>query len=266
MGTDARELTAGNAFGLMIDADWLPPAAELYGLAKRAFDAAAGAALLVLSAPVVAAAMAAIKLTSAGPCLYSQTRVGRNGRPFTMYKIRTMARDCERATGPVWSAPGDPRVTAVGRFLRRTHLDELPQFWNIVRGEMSLVGPRPERPEFVGRLEAAIPQYTRRLLVTPGLTGLAQVRLPPDTDVPGVRRKLAFDLYYIERRGFWLDLRLVACTAALLAGVPFPASCRLLRVPTASTVARAFPGLFYRPDPEPCGLTAGAPQGVAGGR
>jgi lipopolysaccharide/colanic/teichoic acid biosynthesis glycosyltransferase len=216
-------------------------------------DASLAFALLVLSLPVMAAVMLLVKLTSPGPTLYSQTRVGRNGRTFTMYKIRTMVRDSERETGAVWSTEGDPRVTPLGRFLRRTHLDEMPQLWNIVRGEMSLVGPRPERPEFVSQLEAVLPHYPRRLLVRPGLTGLAQVRLPPDTDVACVRRKLAFDLFYIERRGLWLDLRLCLCTAALLAGVPFHASCRLLRVPTAEAVARSYPGLLYTPGAGPRG-------------
>ena len=105
-------------------------------------------------------------------------RLGKNGRPFRLHKIRTMRHDCEKATGPRWAVPGDPRITPLGRFLRQTHLDELPQLWNVLRGEMSLVGPRPERPEFVPDLEQAIPHYRDRLLVRPGVTGLAQVQLP----------------------------------------------------------------------------------------
>src|SRR5207248_4660391 len=141
-------------------------------------------------------AMLLVKLTSPGPMLYTQTRLGRRGRPFTIYKIRTMLHDCESLTGPQWSTPGDTRITRVGRWLRRTHIDELPQLWNVLRGDMSLVGPRPERPEFIPELENAIPFYRDRLLVRPGITGLAQVQLPPDTDMDSVRRQLAHDIYY----------------------------------------------------------------------
>ena len=152
-----------------------------------------------LAAPLILLAMALVKLTSRGPAIYRQVRAGLGGRPFTIYKIRTMAHDCEARTGPVWATADDPRVTPLGRFLRRSHLDELPQLWNVLRGEMSLVGPRPERPEFVAQLQRAIPDYRRRLQVPPGVTGLAQVQLPPDTDLAGVRRKLVYDLYYIRR-------------------------------------------------------------------
>jgi lipopolysaccharide/colanic/teichoic acid biosynthesis glycosyltransferase len=152
---------------------------------------------------------------------YSQTRVGRNGKPFTIYKIRTMINNCEVLTGARWSMPGDPRITPVGWFLRRTHIDELPQLWNVLRGEMSLVGPRPERPEFVPRLEETIANYSDRLLVKPGLTGLAQVQLPPDTDLASVQRKLAYDLYYIQHAGFWLEARIYVATALHLVAVPF---------------------------------------------
>src|SRR5439155_12868491 len=117
--------------------------------------------------------MLLVKLTSRGPALYTQTRLGRNGRPFTIYKLRTMQHRCESLTGARWSTPGDPRITPVGRFLRKTHLDELPQLWNVLRGDMALVGPRPERPEFVPQLEQAVPHYRDRLLVRPGVSGLA---------------------------------------------------------------------------------------------
>ncbi|HMB06520.1 MAG TPA: sugar transferase [Isosphaeraceae bacterium] len=201
-------------------------ALDLFG--KRAFDVTLSAILLVLSAPLFLLAMVLVKLTSRGPFIYSQVRLGRDRRTFTMYKIRTMAHDCERLTGPRWSTRDDPRVTPIGRLLRRTHLDELPQLWNVLRGEMSLVGPRPERPEIVRSLEIAIPRYADRLAVRPGLTGLAQVQLPPDVDQESVRRKLALDLRYIERANLWLDLRLMLCTGLSLVGVPFASSCRLL--------------------------------------
>src|SRR5262249_17904057 len=153
-----------------------------------------GLVLLAPSAVLILYAMALVRLTSRGSAIYRQTRLGLNGRPFTIYKIRTMYHDSERLTGPQWSRPGDPRVTPIGRILRATHIDELPQLWNVLRGEMSLVGPRPERPELAAGLERELPSYRDRLAVRPGVTGLAQVQLPPDTDVESVRRKLAYDI------------------------------------------------------------------------
>jgi lipopolysaccharide/colanic/teichoic acid biosynthesis glycosyltransferase len=192
--------------------------------------------LLLLSAPVILAAALLVKLTSKGPAFYSQVRLGKGGRPFKMHKIRTMVHDCERLTGPRWAAPGDPRITTVGRFLRRTHIDELPQLWNVLRGEMSLVGPRPERPELVPPLEQAIPHYRDRLLVRPGVTGLAQVQLPADTDLASVRYKLAYDLYYLRHVGLWLDLRLMLCTGVHMLGVPFHVLCRLFHMPERDVI------------------------------
>src|SRR5581483_4669050 len=120
--------------------------------------------------------------------------------------------NCERISGVRWSQRGDPRVMPIGRLLRRLHVDELPQLWNILKGDMSLIGPRPERPEFVPQLEEAIPRYRERLLVLPGVTGLAQIHLGPDTDLASVERKLAFDLYYVQKLGFWTDLRILLAT------------------------------------------------------
>jgi lipopolysaccharide/colanic/teichoic acid biosynthesis glycosyltransferase len=200
-----------------------------YACAKRALDFALALALLVLSAPLLFVAGLLVKLTSRGPVFYSQVRVGRGGRPFTIYKVRTMRHDCERLSGARWCRPGDPRIFLVGRLLRRTHLDELPQLWNVLRGDMSLVGPRPERPEFVPQLELAVPRYRERLAVLPGVTGLAQVHLPPDTDLASVRRKLAFDLYYIRTLGLWGDLRVLLATAVHVF-VPYLASRWLFRL------------------------------------
>ncbi|WP_347244399.1 sugar transferase [Thermogutta sp.] len=161
-----------------------------------------------------------VRLTSPGPGLYRQLRVGKNGKLFWIYKIRTMYCDAEKETGPVWTAENDPRITPVGRMLRRFHLDELPQLLNVLKGEMTLIGPRPERPEFAQVLAKAIPGYLQRCAVLPGITGLAQINLPPDSDLDSVRRKLVLDLEYIERGNFWLDARIFLCTALKLVGLP----------------------------------------------
>jgi lipopolysaccharide/colanic/teichoic acid biosynthesis glycosyltransferase len=176
--------------------------------------------LLLLAAPLILVAALLVRISSAGPALYSQVRMGRLKRLYTIHKIRTMKHNCEKHSGPCWSVPGDPRITTVGRFLRRTHLDELPQLWNVLRGQMALVGPRPERPEFVPQLEAVIDLYGDRLLVRPGMTGLAQVQLPPDTDLASVQRKLAYDLYYVHHMSPWLDLRILVCTGLYVLGGP----------------------------------------------
>ena len=145
-----------------------------------------------------------IPLSRTEPAL-GGSRTGLGGRPFRIYKLRTMLHDCERETGPVWASAHDRRVTRVGKILRDTHLDELPQLWNVLRGEMSLIGPRPERPELAGRIEATVPGFHRRLMVKPGLTGLAQLRLPPDGEVEKVSKKLSEDLYYMTHQGPLLD-------------------------------------------------------------
>jgi lipopolysaccharide/colanic/teichoic acid biosynthesis glycosyltransferase len=147
-----------------------------------------------------------------------------------------MYHNCERDSGVQWSSKGDPRITPIGRFLRATHIDELPQLINVLLGDMSLVGPRPERPEIVPSLERVIPNYRDRLQVRPGVTGLAQVQLPADTDFDSVRRKLLYDLYYIENLGPWLDLRLILCTAMKMLGIPFRMQRWLFRVPSRREV------------------------------
>jgi lipopolysaccharide/colanic/teichoic acid biosynthesis glycosyltransferase len=202
---------------------------------KGVFDRSLAVLLLLPAAPVIALTALVVKLTSRGPAFYCQTRAGRGGQPFTLYKVRTMTADSEK-DGPRWSTPGDTRVTRVGRFLRRTHLDELPQLWNVLTGVMSLVGPRPERPEFLPALSAAVPRYAERLVVLPGVTGLAQAQLPADTDLESVRRKLAYDLYYVERGGLWLDLRLLVATGLKVLGVPFSGIARLLGLPSRDEV------------------------------
>jgi lipopolysaccharide/colanic/teichoic acid biosynthesis glycosyltransferase len=141
-----------------------------------------------------------------------------------------MRTDAEK-DGAQWARPGDSRVTRVGRFLRVSHLDELPQLVNVLLGHMSLVGPRPERPEFVPPLAAAIPGYADRLLVRPGVTGLAQLYLPADTDLDSVRRKLVYDRWYIDNRSLWLDVRVIGCTALKVLLLPMATCCRLFRLP-----------------------------------
>lgn len=209
---------------------------------KRAADVVLASILLVLTAPVVLLAALLVKLTSSGPAFYSQMRLGRHGRPFRLYKIRTMVHDCESRTGPRWATRDDPRVILVGRLLRRTHLDELPQLWNVLKGEMSLVGPRPERPEFVRRLERAVPRYRDRLSILPGITGLAQVHLPSDTSIRSVRRKMAYDLHYVQRLGPWLDLQILIGTALHLTAILLPVFSGLLVSPGRGLVEQGGEG------------------------
>jgi lipopolysaccharide/colanic/teichoic acid biosynthesis glycosyltransferase len=202
-----------------------------YEAIKPVVDFTLALLILMVSAPVVVVAMLLVRLTSRGPAIYTQERLGRNGKVFTIYKIRTMYLDSERHCGPRWSVPGDPRITPVGRVFRWCHVDELPQLFNILRGEMSLIGPRPERPEFLNQLERAMPDYRRRLTVRPGLTGLAQVQQPPDTDVASVRRKLNYDLYYVHSMNPWLDFRLILATCLKCLGVSFVWIGRILQLP-----------------------------------
>jgi lipopolysaccharide/colanic/teichoic acid biosynthesis glycosyltransferase len=180
--------------------------------AKRALDVALSGAGLVLSAPLWPLIAAAIKLDSRGPVLYSQSRVGEGGRPFTVLKFRSMVADAERSVGPLQAHAADPRITRVGRLLRATAMDELPQLLNIFRGDMSFVGPRALRPEEIDVGDgapvplSAIPGFARRCAVLPGLTGIAQIYAPRDISR---RQKFRFDLLYVRRRSFVLDLRLI---------------------------------------------------------
>jgi exopolysaccharide biosynthesis polyprenyl glycosylphosphotransferase len=181
---------------------------------KRVFDlvlAVCGLALTVLLLPLL---VLLVKQTP-GPLIYRQTRVGERGRRFTMYKFRTMAADAERPGEPVFAQAHDPRASAAGRFLRRTHLDELPQLWNVLKGEMSIVGPRPERPEFVESLEAAIPYWSRRLLMKPGMTGWAQVRCGYASDCASASEKLSYDFWYMRHGSLAVDLAVCIKTVLL---------------------------------------------------
>lgn len=228
----------------------LPASARWYLAFKTALEWSAAAAITVIAAPFILLAAALVKLTSAGPAFYTQVRVGRKGRPFTIYKLRTMIHNAEALTGPRWSLPGDPRVTWLGHVLRVTHLDELPQLLNVLRGDMTLIGPRPERPEFLPELEQAFPRYRERLIVRPGVTGLAQVCLPADTDFESVRHKLAHDLYYLMHLTPLLDLKILACTALYAVGVPFRVSRPLFRVPPSELIETVVPIPEPLPTPE----------------
>lgn len=198
--------------------------------------------LLILSSPVLLVLMAAVRLLSpGGPVFYRQVRVGQDrrrsdrastpppsgverrvkpghGQPFQIWKFRTMVPDAEARTGPVWAASEDPRITPIGRFLRKTRLDELPQLLNVVNGEMGLIGPRPERPHFVEQLAESIPEYRQRLQVRPGITGLAQVSRAYDTDEGDVKKKVQYDVFYIRNRDFRLKLLILTRTVGVVLG------------------------------------------------
>jgi sugar transferase (PEP-CTERM system associated) len=182
---------------------------------KRVTDLGLSAAGLLVSAPIMALTTLAIRLDSDGPALYAQERVGENGRVFTLYKFRSMRTDAERGV-PVWARDDDDRITRVGRFLRLTRLDELPQLWNVLRGDMSFVGPRPERPFFVEQLAAAIPYYKQRHAVKPGVTGWAQVKYRYGSSIDEAREKLRYDLYYIKHLSIFFDLTIIFDTVKVI--------------------------------------------------
>ncbi len=170
---------------------------------------------LLIAAPVLIVTGIAIKITSSGPVFYTQVRVGKDGRLFNIIKFRTMRSDAESQTGPVWTKKNDSRITTIGRFLRRTHIDELPQLINVLKGDMATIGPRPERPHFVDMLNNEIHGYTRRLAVKPGITGLAQCYCKYDETITDVRRKLRYDVLYIKNRCWRLDMQIIWRTLSI---------------------------------------------------
>jgi len=194
-------------------------AASRYLSAKAPAERGLAVLLLVLLLPLLALAVVVVFVASPGPVIYRQRRVGKHGKVFTLYKFRSMPLDAESDSGPVWSPPGDERIGALGRCLRWSHIDELPQLVNVARGEMSLIGPRPERPVFVAQLQGEIDGYRNRHAVLPGMTGLAQIALPADTSLDCVRHKIALDRAYIRSACFTLDARIVLHTALLMLGV-----------------------------------------------
>jgi len=210
---------------------------RVYGWFKRSIDVFLSAIGLLVLFPVFAILAVLIRLDSPGSVFYAQERIGMNrrrgrndphsgkerrradsfGRPFKIYKLRTMVSDAEKNTGPVWASAQDARVTRLGRILRQTRLDETPQLWNVLRGDMSLVGPRPERPSFVRSFAETIPDYPKRCQALPGITGLAQVKSHYDTSVDTVNRKLQYDLYYVRHGRFLLDMKIMAATVKVMA-------------------------------------------------
>jgi exopolysaccharide biosynthesis polyprenyl glycosylphosphotransferase len=193
-------------------------------ISKRAFDLVVGSLMLLVAAPVLVALAAAVKLTDGGPVFYRQRRVGEVGENFEMIKLRSMTVAAE-SDGAEWSTAGDQRTTAVGRLMRRTHLDELPQIWNVLRGTMTLVGPRPERPELIAELERQLPYYDRRHLVKPGIAGWAQARCGYGGSEEGTSWKLCHDLFYLKHRSVYFDLLILMenFRVSLRSGVQFEA-------------------------------------------
>jgi Undecaprenyl-phosphate glucose phosphotransferase len=199
------------AFGTsVVDLNRTPADSLVYAILKRSFDVVVAGLLLVLLAPVIAVIAVLVKLTSPGPVLFAQRRIGLHGRPFTMFKFRTMRVQSEGSSDRVWTTADDARRTPFGTFLRQTNLDELPQFWNVIRGEMSLVGPRPERPHFVDKFTEEIEQYNVRHFLRSGITGWAQVNgWRGDTSIA---RRIECDLYYLHNWSFGLDLKILWLT------------------------------------------------------
>ncbi len=203
-------------------------------VARRAVNVVVASIGLVLAAPIMLAVAIAVKLTSRGPAIYSQVRIGQDrrrrfgkagdkrrandlgGKPFRIYKFRTMRVDAEKLSGAVWATQNDPRITPIGRFLRKYRLDELPQLVNVIKGEMNIVGPRPERPAIFQELRQTITDYECRQLARPGITGLAQVSQNYDTNVEDVKRKVQFDLTYIKQQSLVEDVRIMAKTVPVI--------------------------------------------------
>ena len=183
---------------------------------KRAMDIVISSAILILLSPIWVLSALMIKLDSRGPVFYRQRRIGFNGRPFTMYKFRSMLHNAEKTTGPVWAKRNDPRITRVGRFVRKLGIDEIPNLFNVLRGDMSLIGPRPERPYFVNQFRHRIQYYSNRLEMRPGITGLAQVYHKYDESIEDVKQKLEFDLSYIRNYSIWTDIKVIFMTAYII--------------------------------------------------
>lgn len=188
----------------------------IYDFFKRGLDILVAGALLIALSPLLVVLAIAVRCSSSGPAMFKQLRLTKNGKAFRMYKFRTMRADAEAASGAVFATVNDPRITSIGKFMRRSRLDELPQLFNVLRGEMSLVGPRPERPELVPDLVATHPHFEQRLKVRAGLTGLAQVSVGYSSSARQYRHKLTCDRLYIENRCLFLDLWILFKTVAVV--------------------------------------------------
>lgn len=183
---------------------------------QRTFDFVFAISILIITAPVLAVTAVMVRLDSPGPILYRQERVGRDRKTFTLLKFRSMRQDAERGTGPQWAGVNDDRITDVGRFIRKTRIDELPQLFNVLAGHMSIIGPPPERPFFVAQLEQQIPHYSHRHRVRPGVTGWAQINYPYGASVEDAREKLAYDLYYVKNKSLFLDIVILLQTVRVV--------------------------------------------------
>jgi lipopolysaccharide/colanic/teichoic acid biosynthesis glycosyltransferase len=225
---------------------------DSYLKVKYVADRCIGWILLTCGSPVILLLWCLVKFTSAGPGFYLQTRVGLDGEEFEIVKLRTMRQDAEKAGKPEWSSKGDPRITRVGRVLRALHLDELPQLWNVARGDMCLTGPRPERPEITKSLAKLIPNYHLRQRVKPGITGLSQVNLEPDRHINLTREKQVLDLRYINEANLWLDCRMIFATCLRMFGIKGERAMRLtgLKRTIADHELRAVGYEFNKPECE----------------
>jgi lipopolysaccharide/colanic/teichoic acid biosynthesis glycosyltransferase len=216
---------------------------------KRIWEVPIAFLLAIPALSITLVLMGLVKLTSKGPGIYAQVRSGKDGKEFTMYKLRSMYTDAEK-NGAQWSTgDADRRITPLGYWLRKLHLDELPQIINVLKGEMSFCGPRPERPQFVSELEKCVPYYRTRLAVRPGITGFAQINLPADSDTVSVMKKQTLDLDYIEDASLTADLRMVGCTALRLVGVPGKAATKfagLVRSPEESKFSNHYIDLWQK--------------------
>jgi exopolysaccharide biosynthesis polyprenyl glycosylphosphotransferase len=200
----------------LIFSDGFSSGRELSMVLKRGFDLLLSAFLLILAAPIILVTAMLVKLDSPGPAFYRQVRVGRFGETFEILKLRSMRQDAEAGGAAIWAQQGDPRVTRIGRIIRLIRVDELPQLWTVLKGQMSFVGPRPERPEFVAELERQIPFYAERHMVKPGITGWAQINYPYGASLDDARHKLEYDLYYTKNYSPFLDLLIILQTMRVL--------------------------------------------------
>ena len=200
-----------SAFSRVFFSDGFSSGRALSSVAKRLFDIAASLLLLVFTLPVIVLFALLVKIDSKGPAFFRQTRVGLYGQPFNLIKLRSMRTDAE-AGGAQFAQKNDPRVTRIGRIIRKLRIDELPQAWSVLKGEMSFVGPRPERPEFVADLEEQLPYYAERHMVKPGITGWAQINYPYGASLDDSRQKLEYDLYYAKNYTPFLDLLILLQT------------------------------------------------------